>query len=100
MRRAGGKGVTKPDTPAPCRGRDWIGGKAMNVVTSGITGRKGYMVCMSAVVESKDKPDPEEVAAKAGYHPAGYGCYDATVTREPDLVDGWLVKWLRSASCD
>jgi len=72
----------------------------MRVITSGRTGTKGYLIRMSAVVESKTEPKPEEVAAKAGYHPAGYGCYDAVVTREPDLVDGWLVCWSRGSTCD
>lgn len=72
----------------------------MKLLMSGEVGTHRGLIRMSAVVESTEKPDAHEVARLAGYHPAGYGCYDATVEREPDLVDGWRVLWSRGTTCD
>lgn len=72
----------------------------MELVKAERVGGQGYLVRMAAVVVSKDRPDPGDVAAKAGYHPAGYGCYSPVVENVPGVSDGWRVEWSRASSCD
>lgn len=56
-------------------------------------------------IKKTDLDDPkavkafvEDFAARVGYHPIGYGCYDPEVKRL--MEGGYKVSWLRGSTCD
>jgi hypothetical protein len=69
----------------------------MRIVKLETLGLVRGLLRMRAVVESDTEPPVNEVATLAGYHPAGYGCYDVSAR---ESGPAWVVEWSRGSTCD
>jgi hypothetical protein len=58
------------------------------------------LITMVVMVESVEPPNAQDVAAKSGYHPDGYGCYADQVDGIPGRDGLWRVTWRRGKSCE